>query len=80
MNENCPHCGVSLQGEPIPEDQRGKWYGGATHYSRTIGYSRHDYVQFWICPDCGGTWNRWAEGHGHFARAEELRLNYRGPA
>lgn len=59
MNENnCPHCNVSLQGEPIPKD---KWhlYGNKTHFGRQIGiYSlKYDKTIEYQCPDCKGTWN-----------------------
>lgn len=56
----CPHCGVSLIGEPIPEDQL-KYYGNRTHWRREIGIVENDRVVEWQCPDCGGTWPRRAE-------------------
>ena len=31
----CPHCEISLQGEPIPEEAR-LHYAGKTHFIRTI--------------------------------------------
>ena len=57
---NCPSCGVSFQGEPIPVEHRDKYYGGKTHFSRLIGISDMslDCVVQWQCPDCGHTWGR----------------------
>jgi len=63
---NCPHCGNSLQGEPIPEEFRQKGHSGPpekapTHVDRTIGVvirGVYDGVLFWQCPDCGGRWYR----------------------
>lgn len=53
---NCPHCGVSLIGDPIPEG----WsvYYGHTHWLRRIGIVEDDRVVKWQCPDCGGEWER----------------------
>jgi hypothetical protein len=72
--ETCPHCGSDLRGEPIPQDYRDAgWYGDNTHYSRTIGVEIrgvYDGMLFWRCPDCGGHWHRWPEGHYLRARAE----------
>jgi hypothetical protein len=80
MIEKCPHCEADLQGEPIPQKYRdaGYYAAGSTHYRREIGYSAHDYIQFWICPDCDGTWNRWADDHGYWERAEKIRMEYEG--
>lgn len=54
--DNCPHCGVTLIGDPIPEDMR-------QHYSRPYFWRREigieydkDRVEEWKCPDCGGVW------------------------
>jgi hypothetical protein len=41
-----------------------------------IGYSAHDYIQFWICNGCGQTWNRWPVDHPYHSRAERLRQSY----
>lgn len=52
---NCPHCGVSLLGDPIPEDIR-KYYSG-THWKREIGVEVpeiYDGVLYYKCPDCNG--------------------------
>ena len=56
--EECPHCGVSLQGEPIPLDSQELY--GSTHFSRKIGiYDRdRDMTVAWQCPDCGHRWSR----------------------
>ena len=69
----CPHCGASMQGEPIPQDllDRGG-YGTATHWQRRIGVEvqgAYDGILYWQCPDCGGTWHRWPEGAYQHARA-----------
>jgi hypothetical protein len=65
---NCPHCGASLQGSPIPDrhnepDATGKRpYGENAHYRREIGIEVtgvYDGVLYWRCRDCGGLWNRW---------------------
>lgn len=54
--EHCPHCGVSLQGDPIPEDIAHHY--SATHWSRKIGiYDRDaDRTVSYRCPDCNGAW------------------------
>ncbi len=55
--DNCPHCGVSLIGDPIPEDRRHHYSG--THWRREIGIEyprKYDGVWEWECPDCKGTW------------------------
>jgi predicted RNA-binding Zn-ribbon protein involved in translation (DUF1610 family) len=70
---HCPHCGSSQQGEEIPEESR-QYYSYATHYIRTIGQEIpgvYDGVLYWFCPDCGGKWHRWPEGHYLRNRAEK---------
>lgn len=55
--DNCPLCGVSLIGEPIPEDIRHHYEGG--NWRREIGIEYpelYDGIWEWKCPDCGGTW------------------------
>jgi len=73
---NCPHCGVSLLGEPIPVECRcgetcseacvkHPYPKTATHFHREIGIevSRiYDGVLYWMCPDCKHKWHRWPEG------------------
>lgn len=51
--DNCPKCGVSLLGDPIPEASR-EHFGGKTHFRRQVGiYSREqDRTVAWRCPDC----------------------------
>ncbi len=58
---NCPHCGVSLLGNPIPEADR-EHYGAATHWKREIGIYDMDLDRTvkYRCPDCSGEW-----GIGH---------------
>lgn len=55
----CPHCGVSLIGEEIPEKDR-EMFGGATHGSRLLGRVDpvRDRVVEWECPDCHARWPR----------------------
>lgn len=77
--EECPHCGVSLRGEPIPAKSR-KHYGEQTHYSRTIGMEVmgvYDGVLYWQCPDCGGTWHRWPEKFSDLRRRAEEYIHGR---
>jgi hypothetical protein len=67
----CPHCGVSLVGDEIPEEHRRP--GGYTRYAREIGIEVrgvYDGILFWQCPDCDGRWHRFAEGHWLRSRAE----------
>lgn len=59
MTDNCPHCGVTLIGSPIPEDLKATGaYGDKTHWRREIGiYSREtDRTVSYQCPDCGKGW------------------------
>ena len=65
QREKCPHCGVSLIGNEIPEENR-HLFGGATHFYRDILVSVlgvYDGYLFHRCPDCKGEWHRWPEGH-----------------
>jgi len=59
VTDNCPHCGVSLIGEPIPIRRRLD-YGGKTHFRREIAiYDRDkDRTVAYKCPDCGQEWKR----------------------
>lgn len=55
---NCPHCSVSLIGEPIPEDIR-QHYSPPYHWRREIGIEdpdKYDGIWEWMCPDCKGRW------------------------
>jgi hypothetical protein len=55
--DNCPHCKVSLIGEPIPKDIAHHYSG--THWRREIGIEYegvYDGVWEWMCPDCKGKW------------------------
>jgi hypothetical protein len=62
MPDNCPHCGVSLLGEPIPQESRDKGYYApeSSHFRREYGIEIQGYdgVLFWRCGDCGGAWQR----------------------
>lgn len=50
--KNCPHCGVSLLGDKIPDDIA-EHYGG-THWKREIGIYDEalDRTVAFECPDC----------------------------
>lgn len=53
--DHCPACGVSLIGEPIPEElRRSGFYGDSTHWRRDIAiYDRdRDQTVAYQCPDC----------------------------
>ena len=54
--EDCPNCGVDLQGDPIPEDRQHLY--NATHFGRKIGSLKGDRSaeMKWECPDCHATW------------------------
>ena len=55
--DNCPHCGASLIGDPIPDDIKENYSG--TNWRREIGRedpSVYDGIIEWICPDCNGVW------------------------
>lgn len=56
---DCPGCGASWIGDPIPDSAR-KSYGDATHFQRRIAvYSREqDMTVAWKCPDCGRVFDR----------------------
>lgn len=69
--DNCPECGVTLQGEEIPEDIRPNYSG--THWNRVLGVKvqgAYDGVLFWQCPDCGARWHRWDRTSPYRSRAE----------
>lgn len=54
---NCPHCGVSLLGEPIPEKDLQHYSG--RYFKREIGVEdpdKYDGVYYYYCPDCKGEW------------------------
>jgi hypothetical protein len=79
-HDNCPHCGSNQQGAPIPEEylrkgSYGEWDGVTPRfYGRTICVEIrgvYDGGLFWQCPDCGGRWHRWPEGHYLRERAEQ---------
>lgn len=80
--DTCSGCGTSLLGDPIPEEWRDKYYGGATHYRRVIGVEyaygnpeRYDGVSEWRCPDCGRREGRWS---GRVLADEEIEPRYGG--
>lgn len=52
---NCPHCGVNLLGEPIPDDSLQHYGNGRIRYfKREIGYysMEYDRTMYVTCPDC----------------------------
>jgi hypothetical protein len=73
VSQVCPHCGVGLQGAPIPVEHRHLYYGGKTHFRREIGVEHpeiYDGMLYYRCPDCSGAWHRFPEGHPLRAKAE----------
>lgn len=68
MNKDtCPN-GCDLRADPIPQEyiDAGYYGDGVTHYSRLMGYDFpgiYDGVFIWGCPNCGGYWPRFTEGH-----------------
>ncbi len=57
---NCPACGRSWIGDPIPEADR-EFFSGSTHFRREIGVEiqgEYDGVDHWECPDCHATFDR----------------------
>lgn len=82
---NCPACGASMQGEPIPQEyiDKGYYREGATHYSRLIGVEyayghpqRYDGISEHMCPDCGYREGRWS---GKALAEGESELGFGGP-
>lgn len=72
--DNCPHCGVSLIGDPIPEKDR-HHFGKETHFRREVGieiWGAYDGILYWQCPDCGGSWHRWPVESWQHERAKEF--------
>lgn len=75
--DNCPGCGVSLIGDPIPEKHLHLYnpYGWDTekqgpyphrHFRREIGIELRglgDCVAYWQCPECKHAWHRYDKGH-----------------
>lgn len=43
-----------------------------------IGHSARDYIQFWSCPNCGHSWNRWPPNHPYYRWAEAFRQRVGG--
>lgn len=53
--DDCPHCGASMLGEPIEEEDLG-WFG---HHRRELHVETGDYddgAVYLVCPDCHGGW------------------------
>jgi len=58
--ENCPKCGKSFEGDPIPKDVREQMGYSSTHYSNLLcGITQGlDRVTHYQCPFCGVVWPR----------------------
>ena len=70
----CPGCGVSWQGNPIPEASQ-EAFGGHTHFSRLIGIEvqgSYDGVSYWKCPDCATVFDRWTGMENFPSLSEEI--------
>ena len=55
--DNCPHCEVSLLGDPIPAEIADQYSG--THWKRELAIEnplRYDGTYYFMCPDCKGEW------------------------
>lgn len=53
--KNCPHCKVSLLGDPIP-DEHLEYYAGS-YFKREIRVEdpeKYDGIWYYFCPDCKG--------------------------
>lgn len=78
QHDNCPNCGVSFLGGPIPKESL-EFYGGATHWRREIGIDGgymgiYDGIVAWQCPDCKHEFPR-----GDSSWALELFAKYKQP-
>ncbi|NUQ98275.1 MAG: hypothetical protein HOY79_17585 [Streptomyces sp.] len=73
---HCPWCGADQRADWVLADLEaaGPHPGKETEpFWRTEGVEIpdvYDGVLFWRCPDCGGTWHAWPEGHPRRAAAE----------
>lgn len=58
MPTECPSCGETLVGRPIPADKITDY--GATHWSLVIGVydMARDRTMRWLCPHCQHVWDR----------------------
>lgn len=77
--ENCPHCGVSLLAEPIPEDIREHYSG--THWKREIGVTlrrQGDRTNYYYCPDCEYRWIGLPEDYEKFCKKHNKKIERRG--
>lgn len=69
----CPN-GCDLHGPSIPKESRQHYSKDATHFSRMIGVEipgLYDGVCYWMCPDCGERWHRFADGRVYDAVQKE---------
>lgn len=75
--DNCPHCGFNLVGDLIADMLGEKvaieCYGGADqHWRKEVGVEVsgvYDGTLYYQCPECDGTWQRWAPGSGLHEKA-----------
>lgn len=51
--KSCPHCGENLVGEEIDPAHR-EAFGGKANFTRLIGISDGDSIQWYECPKCRG--------------------------
>jgi hypothetical protein len=61
MEENCPKCGISFKGDPIPKEHQEAF--GATHFSKIIGIEDpivYDGISWWKCFSCEHVWKRFS--------------------
>jgi len=57
---NCPACGESWRGAPIPEESRSS-YSPPYFFSKVIDIEHqggYDGVSEWMCPFCKTRWDR----------------------
>jgi len=57
---DCPKCGKSWKGDPIPKEHH-KHYSPPYFWSHLTGIEvrgKYDGVSYWQCPFCKTTWDR----------------------
>ena len=76
--ENCPHCKVSLLGDPIPKKYLEHYSG--THFKREIGIEVrgfYDGVAYYECPDCKGKWGAWLKEFEDWSNNEQRLYRFK---
>jgi hypothetical protein len=74
--EVCPHCGVDLLGDPLPEQFQ---LPGLTRYRFVLAIEIrgvYDGPLFYGCPFCWGTWHRFDSTHTLWSAAEKYRAEF----